>query len=32
MEQFGARMVYEKTEIDIISLCCEYIKKVLKND
>ena len=28
----GARMVYEKTDIDIISLYCEHIKKVLKND
>lgn len=27
----GARMVYEKTDIDIIKLYCDYIKKELKN-
>lgn len=28
----GARMVYDKTDIDIISLYCEYIKRELKNE
>ena len=28
----GARMVYDKTDIDIISLYCEYIKEELKNE
>lgn len=28
----GARMVYDKTDIDIIKLYCDYIKKVMKNE
>lgn len=28
----GARMVYDKTDIDIISLYCDYIKEELKNE
>ena len=28
----GARMVYEKTDIDIIKLYCEYIKRELENE
>lgn len=30
-DSVGARMVYEKTDVDIIALYCEYIKKELKN-
>ncbi|MFR5875564.1 MAG: ATP-grasp domain-containing protein [Eubacterium sp.] len=28
----GARMVYDKTDIDIIRMYCNYIKMVMKND
>ncbi len=28
----GARMVYDQTDIDILSLYCDYIKEELKNE
>lgn len=31
-DSVGARMVYSKTNIDILKLYCEYIKSELKND